>query len=356
MMSRIRIKAGNKIYPIIKDGGFNFDSVSTFFGPAVGPRWLIASGFDLTLLKGDYLGGLSPVHLIGSSAGAFRFAAWLQPEAIDSYHKLLEAYINVRYTKNDTPATALEKITGIINEYLEDDALSFALANKKYRLAIITARARGLVAFRNLWLQKLGLATCFVFNYFSRDNIYRFADRVVFYNASKPPAFCLKSQFRGYYIPMNEVNLKYAVLASGAIPLVIEGVRDIYGAPRGVYRDGGLIDYHLSHQFAAKENETVLFFHHQERIIPGWLDKNLKRRSPEARTLENVLMVFPSQRFIENLPGGKVPDRTDLVTFINDHETRIRNWQKAVELSAPLGEDFLELVTSGKIRGVVEKL
>ena len=148
-MSRIRIKAGSKIYPIIKDGGFNFDSVSTYFGPAVGPRWLIASGFDLTLLKGGFLGCSNAVHLIGSSAGAFRFAAWLQPEAIESYNKLLDAYINVRYTKSDTPATALEKITGIINEYLEDDALPFALANKKYRLVIITARARGLVAFKN---------------------------------------------------------------------------------------------------------------------------------------------------------------------------------------------------------------
>lgn len=355
-MSRIRIKAGQKIYQIIKDGGFNFNSVSTYFGPAVGPRWLIASGFDLTLLKGGFLGRSKPVQLVGSSAGAFRFAAWLQPQAIECYNKLLDAYIDVRFTKNDTPATALEKITGIINNYLEDDALSFALANKKYRLVVITARSRGLVAFQNIWLQKLGLATCFVFNYFSRDNIYKFADRVVFYNASKPPAFCLRSQFRGNYIQMNEVNFKYAVIASGAIPLVIDGVHDIYGAPRGVYRDGGLIDYHLSHQFAARENETVLFFHHQERIIPGWLDKKITRRLPEPHTLNNVLMVFPSQSFIENLPGEKVPDRTDFVTYINDQEARIRNWRKAVELSVPLGEDFLELVESGKIRDVVEKL
>jgi hypothetical protein len=221
---------------------------------------------------------------------------------------------------------------------------------------VITARARGLVASENHWLQKAGLITGFVFNYFSRENIYKFADRVVFYNASKPPEFCLRSQFRGNYVFLNEINFKYAVLASGAIPLVIEGVRDIYDAPRGVYRDGGLIDYHLTHQFAAKENEIVLFFHHQERIIPGWLDKKIKRRVPEAHILNNVLMVFPSQNFIENLPGGKVPDRTDLVTFINDQETRISNWKKAVDLSAPLGEDFLELVESGKIRDIVEPL
>jgi hypothetical protein len=355
-MSRIRIKAGKNIYQIIKDGGFNFDSVSTYFGPAVGPRWLIASGFDLTLLKGCFLGRSKQVQLVGSSAGAFRFAAWLQPEAVESYQKLREAYINVTYTKDDTPATSLGKITDIVNAYLEDDALPFALANKKYRLVVITARARGLVASKNTALQKLGLITCLVFNYFSRENIYKFAERVVFYNASKPPAFCLKSRFRGTYVQLNEINFKYAVLASGAIPLVIDGVNDIYGAPRGIYRDGGLIDYHLTQQFAAKENEIVLFFHHQERIIPGWLDKKIESREPEPYALNNVLMVFPSQSFIESLPGGKVPDRTDLVTFIDDQDTRIKNWRKAVELSAPLGEDFLELVQSGKIKDIVEKL
>lgn len=355
-MSRIRIKAGKKIYQTIKDGGFNFDSVSTYFGPAVGPRWLIASGFDQTLLKGGFLGRSKAVNLIGASAGAFRFAAWLQPEAIKSYQKLLDAYINVQYTKNDTPATSLEKITGIINEYLEDDALSFALANKKYRLSVITSRSRGLIALENTLLQKMGLAACFVLNYFSRENIYKFAERVVFYNASKPPAFCLKRQFCGRYIQMNEINFKYAVIASGAIPLVINGVHDIYGAPRGVYRDGGLVDYHLSHQFAAKENEIVLFFHHQERIIPGWLDKKITKRVPEGNTLDNVLMIFPSQSFVESLPGGKVPDRTDLVTLIDDPDRRIYNWRKAVELSAPLGEDFLELVESKKISNIIEKL
>jgi len=355
-MSRILIKAGSRIYNIIKDGGFNFDSVSTYFGPAVGPRWLIASGFDLTLLKSGILGRSNAVNLIGSSAGAFRFAAWLQPEAIKSYNKLLDAYINIRYSKKDTPATILEKLTGVINEYLKDDALPFALANKKYRLVVITARARGLVAFENHWMQKIGLITCYVFNYFNRNNIYRFAERVVFYNGSKPPSFCFQPQFRGNYVQINEVNFKNAVLSSGAIPIVINGVCDVYGAPRGVYRDGGLIDYHLTHQFAAKENEIVLFFHHQERIIPGWLDKKIVRRVPDAETLSNVLMVFPSQSFIEDLPGEKVPDRTDFITFINDQETRIKNWRKAVELSAPLGEEFIELVESGKLRDVVEKL
>jgi hypothetical protein len=355
-MSRLRIKAGKKAYEIIKDGGFNFDAVSAYYGAAVGPRWLVASGFDLTLLKQNLLGRSRAVHLIGSSAGAWRFAAWLQPQAVDCYRKFIHAYITVGFTRKDTPATILGKFTHILNAYIEDDALPFALANKRYRLSVITARARGLVASEKHLLQKSALAACYVLNFFSRNNLYHFADRVVFYNGSKPPPFCFQPQFRGKYVRMNEVNFKYAVMASGAIPLIVAGVKNIFGAPRGVYRDGGLIDYHLSHQFAAKENELVLFFHHQERIIPGWLDKKIKQRVPDDQTLSNVVMAFPSQSFIDKLPGGKIPDRDDFLAYMDRGNQRIENWNKAVELSAPLGEDFLELVESGRIRNMVEKM
>ncbi|MEN6375763.1 MAG: hypothetical protein ABFD75_13420 [Smithella sp.] len=355
-MSQLRIKAGKRAYKIIKDGGFNFDSISAYFGPAVGPRWLVTSGFDLTLINGNILGRKRLVHLIGSSAGAWRFAAWLQPAAPLSYRKLIDAYINVKFTKADTPATVLGKLKKIINSYVEDDALHFALANKKYRLSVITARTRHLVASEKTWLQKTGLAACFLLNFFSRNNIYRFADRVVFYQGSKPPPFCFRPRFRGSLVRINEINFKHAVMASGAVPLVVAGVHDIYDAPYGVYRDGGLIDYHLTHQFAAGENDMVLFFHHDERIIPGWLDKKLVRRAPDADTLSNVLMIFPSPGFVEKLPGKKIPDRTDFLTYIDDHETRVKNWRQTVELSAPLGEEFLELVASGKIRDIVERL
>ncbi len=355
-MSRLRIKAGKKAYEIIKDGGFTFDAVSAYFGAAVGPRWLIASGFDQTLLAQKRLGRARPVHLIGSSAGAWRFAAWLQPQAEEAYRKFLHAYVNVGFTRQDTPATVLEKFTEIINAYIEDDALSFALASKRYRLSVITARARGLVASETPLVQKSALIVCYLLNRISRNNIYTFADRVVFYNGSKPPPFCFQPRFRGHFVPINEANFKFAVMASGAIPLVVAGVKNIFGAPRGVYRDGGLIDYHLTHQFAARENDLVLFFHHQERIIPGWLDKEIQRRTPDEETLANVVMVFPSPSFVDRLPGGKIPDRDDFLTYLDNAGERIARWNRAVDLAAPLGEDFLELIESGKVRESVEKM
>jgi hypothetical protein len=355
-MSNICIKAGKRAYEIIQDGGFHFDRVTTYFGPATGPRWLITSGFDLTLLKNGLLGRSKAIHLVGSSAGAMRFAAWLQPEPEQSYRTLIESYIGITYKRNDTPATVLESLVDLANSYIEDDALSFALTNKKYRLAIITARARNLMASELKWVQRTGIGICFLFNAINRSYIHDFAERVVFYNGPKPPHFCLRPGYRGRYIRLNEINFKYAVMASGAIPLVVAGIKDIYGAPSGVYRDGGLIDYHLTHNYAPTNEDIILFFNHQERIIPGWLDKRLSYRRPQADILDNVVMIYPADSFIAKLPGGKVPERDDFAIFIDDPASRIKNWRRAVELAQPLGEEFLELVESKKIKDVVEKI
>ncbi len=157
-------------------------------------------------------------------------------------------------------------------------------------------------------------------------------------------------------ILLNPANFKSAVLASGTIPLVIAGVRDIFSAPAGVYRDGGLFQYHLNQQYCPREGEFTLLFHHQTKLVPGWLDKKLhKRRTPDA-LLESVIMVFPHDEFVEALPGGKVPDRNDLALMMNEPDKRKRRWRKTVEISAGLGEDFLELVNSGKIKDMAEKL
>jgi hypothetical protein len=355
-MELIRVKAGKKAYALIKDRGFHFDQVANYYGPAAGPRWLVASGFDLALLQSGVLGRTRPVSLIGASAGAWRFAAWIQPEPEKSYRTLMERYIATTYTREDTAATILKSINGIINAYLEDDALPFALASRHYRLAVHTVRAKHLIASEKRLLQSLGLGFAFLFNALHRDAIHRFFERVVFYQGAKPPPFCLAGGFRGRYIPLRAFNFKYAVMASGAIPLVIGGVRDIFGAPKGVYRDGGMIDYHLNQNYAVRDEDLTLFFLHQERIIPGWMDKRLKNRRPQPDALENVLMVYLTEDFIRQMPGGKVPDRGDFKTFIDDPKTRIRNWRRAVEKAAPLGEQFLELVASGRIRESVEPL
>jgi hypothetical protein len=355
-MSDIVVRAGSSVFDMIKDGGFDWNLITHYIGPGAGPRWLIASGFDLTLLGNQVLGDRAPITLVGSSAGALRFAAWIQPEYEKSYRNLIEAYISMTFSRRDDAGSILRAISNVINDYIEDDALPFALASKRYRLAIITARARNLTASERALLQGLGMGAAFLFNAFSHAMIRLFFERVIFYGGAIPPQFCLKKGFKGKFVPLDVVNFKHVIMASSSIPLVVAGVRDIYGAQNGIYRDGGLTDYHLNQRYAFKEDEVTLLFSHQRRIIPGWMDKKLTYRQPLGENLENVLMVYPSEEFVQKLPGGKVPDRQDFKTFVNDPKTRMENWRKAVKLSETLGDEFLEMVASGKIRTLVKKM
>ncbi len=356
MIDDLIIRAGRHILGMIRDGGFDWRRIGVYYGSACGPRWLVNSGFDLTLLEKGCLGQGRSVLLVGASSGAWRLAAWTQPEPAESYRTLREAYIEAVYRRGETPLSIRQALSGIIDRYLEQDALPFAIANRTYRLAVITARARHLAASERSWLQKAGLALCFAGNFLHQQAIHRFFERVVFYTGPKPPGFCLQDSFQGRFLPFSPYNFKPAVLASGAIPLAVAGVRDIFGAPRGVYRDGGLVDYHINQRYTNSANDITLFFHHQEHSRPTWMDKNVQSRHTPHEFLGNVLMLHPSPSFVAGLPDGKIPDRTDLVTYADDQRTRIKNWRRAVEQSAHLGESFLELVESGQIRHAVQPL
>ncbi len=354
-MNKLCVRAGEQVYQIIQDGHLSFDDITTYIGTAAGPRWLLATGFDRAILKGNVLGVKRPVILAGSSAGAMRLAAWMQPEPEKSYEKLIEAYIAMHVTKKDTPETIMRSIRTVIDSYVDDDALPFALSNKRYRLAIITARAKRLAASNVRWLQRLGLGTAFACNALSRNSIHQFFQRVVFHNSPLLPYFCLNHDFRGQAIPLNEANFKPALLASAATPLLCTGVRDIYGAPRGMYRDGGLTDYHLNQRYSGSGSVTLLF-NHQRSLVPTVMDKSIPSRQPSRDYLGNILLVYPSNDFIRLLPYEHLPDRDDFKKYADNPMKRIRSWKRAVTVSEHLGDEFLELVESGKLREVTERL
>ena len=103
-------------------------------------------------------------------------------------------------------------------------------------------------------------------------------------------------------------------MASGSIPMVMSGVKDLPGGPAGTYRDAGVIDYHLDIPFL-KGDGLVFYPHFDQRLIPGWLDKKLTWRRPKKEHLENAVVVAPSTKFVKGLPLGKIPDRNDFMMF-----------------------------------------
>ena len=129
--------------------------------------------------------------------------------------------------------------------------------------------------------------------------------------------------------------------------MVLEGVRDIPGAPPGVYRDGGITDYHFDVDLS-KVDGLVLYPHFHQEVIPGWFDKRMKRRRTTGRDWPNVVFVSPSEQFVKSLPYGKIPDRTDFQKL--PAKERIEYWRKAIAAGQRMGDELREVIESGAIR------
>jgi hypothetical protein len=149
-----------------------------------------------------------------------------------------------------------------------------------------------------------------------------------------------------YFVPLTAHNLPQALMASGSIPIVIEGVKNINGAPTGMYRDGGIIDYHFDLTFGPQKG-LVLYPHFYAKPIPGWFDKSLKKRLPHVSSYDDVVMLVPSDEFVASLPYGKIPDRKDFEDM--PAAQRIEYWQTVISQSDKLGQAFKDMYNNQKI-------
>ena len=148
---------------------------------------------------------------------------------------------------------------------------------------------------------------------------------------------------------LDAATLTRSLHASGSIPFVLTGERDIPGAPAGQYWDGGIIDYHFDlGQYQG--DGLILYPHFRSDITPGWFDKFLPWRQAAIHEIDNLVLLCPGEAFVADLPFGKIPDRSDFTRL--GHEERVRYWEICVARSAALAEEFAALVDdSDPLRG-----
>ena len=142
-------------------------------------------------------------------------------------------------------------------------------------------------------------------------------------------------------------------MASGAIPLVLQGIRNIDGAPDGIYRDGGIIDYHLDLPMSEPDRLT-LYPHFFEQLIPGWFAKKLTWRRPHPQHLDRVILMYPSAEFINGLPNQKIPDRSDFATM--SPELRVKVWRSVVASCEQLAEELNDVLDKDQLPARLEPL
>ncbi|MBT8080221.1 MAG: patatin-like phospholipase family protein [Gammaproteobacteria bacterium] len=337
-------KAGPAAFDDIRRRGFSAERIGTIAGASGGAKWLVLSQIDRVLIDKLLPKLAGPVHLLGSSIGAWRFACYGQSDPLAALERLEYAYLNQTYSEKPDAAEITAKSREILREVLGQSGPRQILSNPQLRTHIMTVRSRAMTASDRRPLLMGSLLVAAAANTVSRRSLGAFFTRGLFYDGRELPPFYNASGFPIERIELTERNLQDAVVASGSIPLVLDGVRDIPDAPAGTYRDGGIIDYHLDLPLSEPDRLT-LFPHFFEQLVPGWFDKRLPWRRFDPRHTDRSIVICPSTEFISRLPGGKVPDRSDFVTM--SPSDRREAWQATVDACRELADDLAQVLDNG---------
>jgi len=332
LSSPLRVLAGSTALAHIRQHGLRANDINVLVGASGGPKWFCLYGIDQYLLQHFFKDRTLPLHLLGSSAGAWRFACYAQQDGAGASARFAKAYSEITFPKN----ADIKRITHISQAIIDDIFIAPAcieqvLTHPVMKLNLIVDRARGINNSASKWVQGSGLFLTAGANLLNRRLLKYFYQRIHFYVAGEAAPFKHSADLPTQHVALTPQNLKAAVIASGAIPMVLEPVIDIAGAGRGRYVDGGITDYHFNQPFT-KEG-LVLYPHFTPELIPGWFDKSLRWRRANKAFLHNVIVLCPSDAWVASLPYGKIPDRKDFK--LNDHE-RIRYWQTVLQRSHEL--------------------
>ncbi len=356
MPDNLVILAGEHAYRIIKDEGLNQERIKIMAGAAGGPKWLVLGGLDRAIITELFRGRKEPLQLIGSSIGSWRFAALAMKKPAAAIDRMEDAYTGQTYGKRATPGEVTHVSRNIIDQFIPAGREDEILKHPFIRLNVLTVRCRWPSSSEGRLTQRAGLSFAAAVNIIDRSLLNYQFQSVIFSDSRNERHIFTDRVFPSENIHLTAENLKTALLSSGSIPLVMNGVADISGAPFGIYRDGGMIYYHMDIPYGCGPGDIVLFPHYSNGIIPGWFDKYLPWRKGDRDNLKNILIVAPSGKFISGLPLQRIPDRDDFKRFRGKNDERIQYWKFIFQQAAGLGNEFLDSVTSGKIKDEVRPL
>jgi hypothetical protein len=346
MSGALSLRAGPGAIEMVRRHGFSPAQIGTMAGASGGAKWLILSKLDRVVASSIMPKLEGPVFLIGSSIGSWRFACYAQNDPLRAIARFEDAYLGQTYTENPDRDEITSKTREILDEVLGTTGTKEILAHPVFRTNVMTVRSRHLAASEHPAVLGPTLIAAAASNAVTRRALGAFFERVLFYDDRDLPPFFNMRGFPMTRVELSERNLKDAIVATGAIPLVLSGVADIAGAPRGMYRDGGIIDYHLDLP-QSEAGRLTLYLHFIDRIVPGWFDKKLTRRQPHPAHIDRTILVSPSAEFVARMPYGKIPDRRDFVNF--EPAERERTWRTVVDMCDEIADEFHELVEKDQL-------
>ena len=372
-MKALRLYAGPIARRHIEQNGLRPQDIGVVPGAAGGPKGLILGPLD-RFVFGQWLPqSAQTVHLVGASIGAWRMATACLREPVQAFERLERDYIHQHYEvqpgKKGPSADFVSEKFGESLKAFYGCRINEVLQHPRYRLHVMTSHGRHVLGREHPIGTPLGYLAAFLTNVASRKAMGTWLERVVFSVtvSDEPGAPCEPLPFatidyRSRQVMLTSENFNPALQASCSIPFVLRSVHDIPGAPPGAYWDGGITDYHLhlDYAHAPRSDSTagaglVLYPHFQQAVVPGWLDKRLKWRHGATDFLDNVLLLAPTPEWVQSLPNGKLPDRSDFTHYGNDLPGRVKVWTAAAKASEQLADELQEWLAKPEM-GRVEPL
>ena len=343
---KLVFKAGPEALQSVQRHGFAPERIGTLVGASGGAKWLVLSQLDRAIFD-SLLPRLSgPVHLIGTSIGAWRFACYAQQDPFAAVERFEDAYIEQSYSERPDIHEITAKSREILRVLLGDAGAREVLDHPVLRTHIVAVRARNLAAFDQRPVLGTALLAAASLNVIDRRLLAAFFERALFFDARDLPPFFDVGGFPLQRIRVGPDNVEDAIVATGSIPMVLSGVRNVPRALPGVYRDGGIIDYHVDVPHS-EPDRLALFPHFYGHMVPGWFDKRLTWRKPRPEHVSRTILVCPSDEFVARLPKGKIPDRFDFQRYAPAE--RIRIWRQVVTECAALADEFHEVIDKGEL-------
>ncbi|MCY4356799.1 MAG: hypothetical protein OXD01_04675 [Gammaproteobacteria bacterium] len=344
-MSALSIYAGPVAARTLRQHGMNPDLFEVMVGASGGPKWFVLYGLDRVLFS-DFLPKKSGTLItLGSSAGAWRLSCLGTVNPLKAIDDLAFGYSGQRYSTRPSEQEISNSMRRLLTSVLGSDGPKQLANNPRIHTHIVVDRCKGAGASRIRALQSLHLGLSAATNVLSRHSLSWFFQRILFTNDVAKSPWQHLTDIDTALVALTEKNLLDVLIASGSIPFVLEGVREIEGAISGLYWDGGITDYHFDLPFCSPDR-LVLYPHFSPRVVPGWFDKRLKWRKPDPKHFQNVVLLTPSEEFVAGLPGSKIPDRTDVHAY--SEQERLLVWSTVLKESQRLGDEFQQLVATGE--------
>lgn len=341
----LKISAGPRAAAILRDTGFDAQQFSWLAGASGGPKWFVLYGLDRYLAGSFFRNRQTPLHMIGSSAGAWRLACYAQHDPVSALERLAGFYSQQVYSEHPDAAEVTAEAVRMLSAVLGANGAEEISNNTMMRLHVIADRVRGPLKSDRRFPLSLGLAASAAGNMLSRRSLGWFFERFLFHNRFDDQQMLALDDLPGRRVALSPDNVEQALMASGSIPFVMQAVRDVSGAPGLVFRDGGITDYHLDLPFH-QNSGLVLYPHFYAGITPGWFDRLVPWRRVRPEHFDNVVLLTPSREFVASLPYGKISDRKDFER-LNAVE-RLQYWQIVLKESERLADEFQELVETGR--------